>query len=159
MSSHAATVDWALGDGDFARRRYSRAHTLTFAGGIAVPGSPSADIVPAPWSRADAMDPEAAFTASLAACHMLWFLDFAARAGFVAAAYRDEAEGTLGKNAAGKMAMTRVVLRPQVQFTGDARPSPDDIAALHHAAHEACFIANSVLTEVVVEAETSRRMR
>ncbi len=155
MSTHAATVDWALGDGDFARRRYSRAHTLSFGGGLAAPGSPSVEIVPPPWSRPDAIDPEAAFTASLAACHMLWFLDFAARAGLVATAYRDEAQGTLSKNAAGAMAMTRVVLRPAVQFAGEPVPSPDEVAALHQAAHKACFIANSVLTEVVIESQPS----
>ncbi len=82
---------------------------------------------------------------------MLWFLDLAARAGFTVTAYRDAAEGTLGKNAAGKMAMTRVVLRPVIDFAGERRPTPDEIAALHHAAHQACFIANSVTTEVVVE--------
>lgn len=151
MSLHPATVEWTLGDGDFLKRRYSRAHTLLFEGGLTVPGSPSPSIVPAPWSREGAVDPEAAFTASLSACHMLWFLDLAARAGFVVAAYTDRAEGALAKNAAGKMAMTRVVLRPEVKFTGDTRPSVEDIAALHHAAHEACFIANSVTTEVVVE--------
>ncbi|MGI8840801.1 MAG: OsmC family protein, partial [Caulobacteraceae bacterium] len=148
MSVHRATVEWSLDDGDFLKRRYSRAHTLSFDGGVTVAGSPSPHIVPAPWSRSDAVDPEAMFTAALSACHMLWFLDLAARAGFIVAAYRDVAEGTLGKNAAGQTAMTRVALRPVIDFTGDPRPTPADIAALHHAAHEACFIANSVTTEV-----------
>ncbi|MGI9168939.1 MAG: OsmC family protein, partial [Caulobacteraceae bacterium] len=143
MSIHHASVEWVLDGGDFTKRRYSRAHTLAFEGGVTVAGSPSPHIVPAPFSRADAVDPEAMFTAALSACHMLWFLDLAARAGFVVKAYRDAAEGTLGKNAAGQMAMTRVVLRPVVEFTGDPRPTPGDLAALHHAAHEACFIANS----------------
>ena len=151
MSAHRATVEWALDDGDFLKRRYSRAHTLCFDGGVTVAGTPSPHIVPAPFSRADAVDPEALFTASLSACHMLWFLDLAARAGFVVASYRDAAEGTLAKNAAGKVAMTRVVLRPAITFAGEIRPASEEIAALHHAAHEACFIANSVTTEVVVE--------
>ncbi len=151
MSIHHATVEWALDGGDFLKRRYSRAHTLYFDGGVTVAGSPSPHIVPAPWSRADAVDPEAMFTAALSACHMLWFLDLAARAGFTVAAYRDAAEGTLARNAAGKMAMTRVVLRPVFDFAGDPRPTPGDLAALHHGAHQACFIANSVTTEVVVE--------
>jgi organic hydroperoxide reductase OsmC/OhrA len=151
MSSHHATVEWTLDDGDFLKRRYSRAHTLSFDNGVTVAGTPSPLIVPAPFSRADAVDPEAMFTAALSACHMLWFLDLAARAGFAVASYRDEAEGTLGKTAAGKTAMTRVVLRPVIAFAGETRPTRDDIAALHHDAHEACFIANSVTSEVVVE--------
>ncbi len=151
MSVHRATVTWALDDGDFLKRRYSRVHTLAFEGGLEVAGSPSAHIVPAPYSRADTVDPEAAFTASLSACHMLWFLDHAARAGFVVASYCDNAEGTLARNTAGKLAMTRVALRPKIAFSGDPRPTPQEIAALHHAAHADCFIANSVTTEVVVE--------
>jgi organic hydroperoxide reductase OsmC/OhrA len=151
MSVHEAGVEWTLGDGDFANRRYSREHTLSFAGGVTVAGSASPHIVPAPWSRADAIDPEGAFTASLAACHMLWFLDLAAGAGFIVVAYRDQAQGTMARNAKGKMAMTRVTLRPRAQFADEPRPTAEEIASLHHAAHEACFIANSVLTEVVVE--------
>ncbi|MBA3811393.1 MAG: OsmC family protein [Caulobacteraceae bacterium] len=151
MSVHRAAVTWALDGGDFLARRYSRAHTLSFEGGLEVAGSPSPHIVPAPYSRADAVDPEAAFTASLSACHMLWFLDHASRAGFVVASYLDQAEGTLARNAAGKLAMTRVALRPKIAFSGDPRPTPQEIAALHHAAHADCFIANSVTAEVVVE--------
>jgi organic hydroperoxide reductase OsmC/OhrA len=150
MAVHRATVDWTL-DGDFKARRYSRAHTLIFDGGVSAPGSASPHIVPLPFSREDAIDPEEAFTASLAACHMLFFLDFAAQAGFVVQAYRDEAEGTLARGADGKPAMTKVVLRPAVTFAGDRLPSADEVEALHHKAHEACFIANSVKTEVVVQ--------
>ncbi len=151
MSLHAATVDWSLGDGDFAAGRYSRLHSLTFEGGVTVAGSASPAVVPAPWSSAEAVDPEAAFTAALSACHMLTFLDLARRAGWVIAAYRDEAEGTLARVARGKMAVTRVVLRPAITWSGDRRPTADQITALHHTAHEQCFIANSVTTEVVVE--------
>lgn len=151
MSLHAATVDWSLGDGDFAAGRYSRLHSLTFEGGVTVAGSASPAVVPAPWSSAEAVDPEAAFTAALSACHMLTFLDLARRAGWVIAAYRDEAEGCLARVARGKMAVTRVVLRPAITWSGDRRPTSDQITALHHTAHEQCFIANSVTTEVVVE--------
>jgi organic hydroperoxide reductase OsmC/OhrA len=151
VSAHKAVVDWALGDGDFLKHRYSRVHTLTFDGGVTVTGSASPHIVRAPWSRADAVDPEAAFTASLSACHMLWFLDLAARAGFVVESYRDEAEGTLAKGEDGKAMMARVVLRPRVAFSGDRRPSSAELEALHHRAHAECFIANSVKTEVVIE--------
>jgi organic hydroperoxide reductase OsmC/OhrA len=150
MPTSTATIDWRL-EGDFLARRYSRAHTVTFAHGLTVPGSSATAIVPLPWSREDALDPESAFTASLSACHMLWFLDLAAQAGFVVAAYRDAAEGLLAKNAEGQLVMTRVVLRPAIAFTGDRRPSPAELADLHHRAHAECFIANSVKTEVVVE--------
>lgn len=154
MSEHRATVVWTgAGEADFAANRYSRAHRLLFEGGVEVAGSASPAIVAPPLSRADAVDPEALFTAALSACHMLWFLDLARRAGFVVASYRDEARGTLDKVEAAKMAMTRVVLRPKIAFEG-AAPAPAALAALHAAAHEACFIANSVTTDVVVEAAT-----
>jgi len=152
VSLHRAGVRWALDGGDFLKRQYSRLHTLNFEGGLAVPGSPSPQVVPAPYSSDHAVDPEAAFTASLSACHMLWFLDLAAQAGFVVTSYSDEAEGTLGRVAPGKMGMTRVVLRPAIVFGGEKTPTPAEIATLHHTAHERCFIANSVTTEVVVEA-------
>jgi organic hydroperoxide reductase OsmC/OhrA len=151
MSAHRATVVWALGDGDFAKGRYSRLHTIAFEGGVSIPGSASPSVVPAPWSSDEAVDPEAAFTAALSACHMLTFLDLARRAGFAISAYRDEAEGTLARVAQGKMAMTKVVLRPDITWAGDRRPSAEDLDTLHHQAHELCFIANSVTTEVVVE--------
>lgn len=151
MSVHRATVDWAMGEGDFVKGRYSRVHTLGFEGGISVAGSASPAVVPAPWSSGEAVDPEAAFTAALSACHMLTFLDLARRAGFTISAYRDEAEGTLARVARGKLAVTRVVLRPEITWTGEKRPSAQETDALHHEAHELCFISNSVTTEVVVE--------
>jgi organic hydroperoxide reductase OsmC/OhrA len=155
MSVHRATVDWALGEGDFAKGRYSRLHTIGFDGGISVPGSASPAVVPSPWSSGEAVDPEAAFTAALSACHMLTFLDLARRAGFTVSAYRDEAEGTLARVARGKMAVTRVVLRPVIAWTGAKRPSAAEIDTLHHEAHELCFISNSVTTEVVVESPST----
>jgi organic hydroperoxide reductase OsmC/OhrA len=152
MSAHRAAVEWTLADGeDFAKGRYSRLHTIGFEGGISVPGSASPSVVPAPWASAEAVDPEAAFTAALSACHMLTFLDLARRAGFVISRYKDEAEGTLARVERGKMAVTKVALRPQIAWAGDKRPSPAELAELHHQAHELCFIANSVTTEVVVE--------
>lgn len=149
MSSYRATIDWSL-EGDFASRRYSRGHTVGFDGGLIVPGTASPHIVPSAYCKEGALDPEAAFTASLAACHMLWFLDFASRAGLTVARYRDEAEGTLAKGEDGRLVMTRVALRPEVAFDG-APPAPALLDDLHHKAHDACFIANSVKTEVVVE--------
>jgi organic hydroperoxide reductase OsmC/OhrA len=155
VSQHRVTIDWRLGDGDFLARRYTRAHRLTFEGGAEVAGTASPSIVPEPYSRRDAVDPEAAFTASLGACHMLWFLDHAGRAGFIVADYVDEAVGTLSPNAAGSLAMTRVVLRPRVRFAGSRTPTRDELSALHSAAHADCFIACSVKTEVIIESGTS----
>ncbi len=153
MSDHGARVVWALGeDADaFLAGRYSRAHSLVFADGLEVTGTPSPTVVPAPWSRGAAVDPEAAFTAALSACHMLWFLDLARQAGFVVNRYDDAAVGTLGRIGPRRMAMTRVVLRPSISFAAGRAPDAAALADLHHRAHELCFIANSVTTAVVVE--------
>ena len=153
MSSYAATISWSRGEAeDFAGGRFSRAHQWAFDGGAVVPASASPHIVPAPWSDERGVDPEEAFVASLSSCHMLFYIDFARRAGFVVDTYVDEAEGVLGKGPDGRQAMTRVTLRPRVRWSGDRQPNEADVADLHHRAHEACFIANSVKTEVVVEA-------
>ena len=149
MSTYRATIDWRC-DGDFAARRYSRVHSLSFDGGLTVPGTAGPANVNPRYSTEGALDPEQAFVAALSACHMLWFLDTAARAGFLVEAYRDEAEGVLAEGPSGKHMMTRVTLRPQVTF-GDRRPTPSELAELHHKAHEACFIANSVTSEVMIE--------
>lgn len=149
MSTYRATVDWRC-DGDFASRRYSRVHQISFDGGLTVPGTAGPANVNPRYSMEGAMDPEQAFVAALSACHMLWFLDIAARAGFVAERYRDAAEGTLAAGADGRQQMTRVALRPRIDWSGRA-PTPEELANLHHRAHEACFIANSVKSEVVIE--------
>ena len=151
MSTYTATIRWSRkGDGDFTKGQYSRAHQWAFDGGALVPASASPHIVPAPWSNAAGVDPEEAFVASLASCHMLFFVDFARRAGFVVDGYVDEAEGELGKRADGRMAMTRVTLHPRVTW-GSTPPDEAALADLHHRAHEACFIANSVTTEVTID--------
>jgi organic hydroperoxide reductase OsmC/OhrA len=151
MSTYTATIRWSRqGDGDFTKGQYSRAHEWDFDGGAVVPASASPHVVPAPWSDAAGVDPEEAFIASLSSCHMLFLLDFARRAGFVVNEYVDEAEGVLERRADGKMAMTRVTLRPRVTWGGDA-PDEAVVRDLHHRAHEACFIANSVTTDVRVE--------
>jgi len=116
-----------------------------------VPGSSSPHVVRLPWSEPAAVDPEEAFVSSLSSCHMLWFLDIAARAGWSVARYADAATGTMRKNEAGKLAMTEVVLHPHVEFSGERRPGPEEIERLHHEAHEACFIATSVKTAVRCE--------
>jgi organic hydroperoxide reductase OsmC/OhrA len=151
MTTYTATIRWTRDPStDFAKGQYSRAHEWAFDGGAVVPASPSPHVVPAPWSDQAGVDPEEAFVASLSSCHMLFFLDFARRAGFVVDAYVDEADGELGKRADGRMAMTRVTLRPRVTW-GGTTPDEAAIAELHHKAHEACFIANSVTTKVTVE--------
>ena len=150
MSTYVATIDWRR-DGDFASRRYSRGHTLGFDGGLTVPGTAGPANVNPRYAVEGALDPEQAFTASIAACHMLWFLDIAARAGFVVESYADDAEGTLAEGPSGKQMMTRVVLRPKVVFSPTRLPTPQELEALHHEAHEECFIANSVKTEIVIE--------
>ena len=153
MSSYTATIRWSRrGDGDFAKGQYSRAHEWAFDGGLTVAAGPSPHIVPDPWGNPAGVDPEEAFVASLSSCHMLFFVDFARRAGFVVDDYVDEAEGVLEKRGDGKMAMTRVTLRPRISWGGDGKPDEATISDLHHRAHEACFIANSVTTEVKVEA-------
>jgi organic hydroperoxide reductase OsmC/OhrA len=150
MSTYTATIRWKRNPStDFAKGQYSRAHEWVFDGGAVVPASSSPHVVPAPWSDQAGVDPEEAFVASLSSCHMLFFVDFARRAGFVVDEYVDEAEGVLEKRADGKMAMTRVTLRPRVTWGGDP-PDEATIAGLHHRAHEECFIANSVTSDVTV---------
>ena len=151
MSTYSATIRWTRrGEGDFTKGQYSRAHDWAFDGGTTVPASASPHVVPAPWSDQAGVDPEEAFVAALSSCHMLFFLDFARRAGFTIDDYVDEAEGVMAKRADCKIAMTRVTLRPRVTWGSDV-PDEAAIADLHHKAHEACFIANSVTTEVVIE--------
>jgi organic hydroperoxide reductase OsmC/OhrA len=151
MSTYTATIRWTRDPStDFAKGQYSRAHEWAFDGGAVVPASSNPHTVPLPWSDDHGVDPEEAFIASLSSCHMLFFLDFARRAGFVVDGYVDEAEGELGKRADGRIAMTRVTLHPRVTW-GGTPPGEAAIADLHHRAHEACFIANSVTTEVTVE--------
>jgi organic hydroperoxide reductase OsmC/OhrA len=151
VSTYTATIEWARGDAAFSDHRYSRAHRWRFDGGVDVPASSSPQVVPLPMSDAAAVDPEEAFVASLASCHMLWFLDIAARRGLVVDAYTDEASGVLARNAAGQVAMTVVTLRPRVAFSGAPQPTDAELKSLHHAAHEQCFIASSVLTDVRCE--------
>lgn len=155
MAIYSAQILWSRGDQDFLDNRYSRGHLWRFDGGVEVPASSSPHVVPLPGSREDAVDPEEAFVAALSSCHMLWFLSLAARDGWRVDAYRDLAEGRMGKNAEGRLAMTRVTLRPAVIFSG-AAPSRAQLDALHHEAHEACFIANSVKTEVRCEPQYDR---
>jgi len=152
--SHRYTADivWQRAASEaFTDQRYHRRHELQFDGGAVVPGSSAASSVPLPYSDPSAVDPEEMLVASIASCHMLWFLSLAAKAGHVVERYTDKAEGVMTKNAQGKLWVSRVVLRPEVTFAPDRGPSRDALDALHHHAHEECFIANSVRSEVVCE--------
>jgi organic hydroperoxide reductase OsmC/OhrA len=148
---YSATVTWQrAADAEFNTGKYSRAHEWRFDGGAVVPASSSPSVVPLPMSDAAAVDPEEAFVASLASCHMLFFLFHAAKKGLVVDRYEDAAVGTMGKDVDGRMAMVKIVLRPQVRWSGTA-PSAQELDALHHRSHEDCFIANSVKSDVRVE--------
>lgn len=151
MSIYTASLTWRRGEQPFTDGKYSRGHEIAFDGGFKILGSSSPHVVRPPLSREDAADPEELMVAALASCHMLFFLDFARRGGFVIDAYVDAPEGVLAKNAEGKMAMTKITLKPRVEWSGDKRPSADAVHDLHHRSHEACFIANSFKGEVVVE--------
>jgi organic hydroperoxide reductase OsmC/OhrA len=146
--AYRATVLWQRGNQPFTDNKYTRGHVWRFDEGIEVPASSSPFVVPA-YSLAAAVDPEEAFVASLSSCHMLFFLNFAARAGFHIDSYEDAAIGEMAKNESGKVYVARVTLSPRIVFSGDKRPSEADVAALHHTSHEECFIANSVKTEIV----------
>jgi len=149
MGRHVAEVSWRS-DGAFASGRYSRRHEWRFDGGAIVTASASPDVVPVPMSDAAGVDPEEALVASVASCHMLWFLSLAQEAGVEVASYFDSAEGVMGRIAPGRLALTRIVLRPKVSFAGTP-PSAEEVERLHHEAHERCFIANSLKTEIVIE--------
>ena len=151
MSRHFATVRWARGDAAFTDLRYSRRHTWHFDGGVDVPASSSPHSVKVPFSAEDAVDPEEAFVASIASCHMLWFLSIAAERGFVVDRYVDDAQGFLERGADGTVWMTRATMRPAIAFAGTRKPSRDELVAMHDQAHHACFIANSVKTVVTCE--------
>jgi organic hydroperoxide reductase OsmC/OhrA len=145
-----ATIAWRRADEGFSQGRYSRAHTWRFDGGVTVAASSSPAVVPLPFSREDAIDPEEAFIAALSSCHMLTFLDLARRASLIVESYEDSASGILERVGPGRMAMTRVTLRPRIVFQ-DSAPDQASLDGLHEKAHEACFIANSVTTKIVIE--------
>lgn len=149
MSEHRAVIDWKRETPDFTYESYNRDHDWSFDAGITV----RASAAPAYKGNEQCVDPEEAFVASLSACHMLTFLAIASKKRYIVDGYRDEAAGVLEKDAAGRLAITKVTLRPLVRFGGERTPSPEELRQLHDQAHHACFIANSVKTEVVVEVQ------
>jgi organic hydroperoxide reductase OsmC/OhrA len=148
---HTARVSWARNGAVFTDNKYSRGHQWSFDGGARVAASSSPSVVPLPYSVAEAVDPEEALVAAASSCHMLTFLYVAAKQGYSIDSYEDEAFGTMAKNAAGRIGMNRIVLRPRIEFAGTKTPTAEQLAAMHHAAHEGCYIANSVSCEIVVE--------
>jgi organic hydroperoxide reductase OsmC/OhrA len=149
MSTYTADVNWTLKSGeDFLAGRYSRGHTISFDGGTVVPASASPHVV-GKWAVEAAVDPEEMLVAALSNCHMLSFLHIARLAGFIFAAYKDHAEGVMETIAPGKQAVTKVVLHPQIEWSGRT-PEKAKLDHMHHEAHEVCFIANSVRTQVTV---------
>jgi len=148
MSEHRSRVVWSRGDHDFTYETYSRDHVWQFEGGVEVPASSAPSFLGNPAR----VDPEEALVAALSSCHMLTFLALAARKRFVVESYKDDAVGVMEKNADGKLAVTRVVLRPRIAWSGERIPDAAAVDRMHHQSHEHCFIANSVRTEVVVEA-------
>ena len=153
MSEYKAIVKWQRTSPDFLRGKYSREHTWTFDGGVVVPASASPHVVPAPWSNPNCVDPEESFVAATSSCHMLTFLYLAAKQGFQIDSYEDEAVGVMTKNDNGVPWISSVTLNPKIIFSGEKIPTPADKEQLHHLAHEQCFIANSVKTEIAVHAE------
>jgi organic hydroperoxide reductase OsmC/OhrA len=150
MSDHKATIHWQQPNADFLRGKYSREHTWTFDGGITVAASSSPSAVPVPYSNPANVDPEEAFVAAISSCHLLSYLYVAFRAGFVVESYDDDAVGTMTKNEKGILWVSSVVLRPRIAYGGEKQPTPAEVDQLHHAAHEQCFIANSVKTDIRV---------
>src|SRR5262245_61828063 len=151
MHTYTATVLWTRPpDAPFKDNRYSRAHQWRFDGGAVVPASSSPLSVRVPLSDASAVDPEEALVAALSSCHMLFFLSYAAAAGFVIDRYEDEAVGEMGKTPKGVTAMLKIRLRPKIAWVG-AAPSAEQLDKLHQRAHHDCYIANSVTAEIVIE--------
>jgi len=152
MSEYTANIKWARSsDEAFLDNRYSRAHTWSFDGGLSVPASSSPDIVRAPYSVAENVDPEEAFVASISSCHMLFFLSIAAKQQWVVDSYTDNAIGIMQSNEYDKLAMAEVKLRPNVKFSKDQQPTEEQIKNMHHLAHEQCFIASSVISKITVK--------
>jgi len=152
MSEYRATIDWKMQGDDFVRGRFSRVHTWSFDGGLTVEASASPQVVPAAFVSEGAVDPEEAFVASVASCHMMTFLWVASRAKFAIAGYRDEAVGTMEKNEAGVPWVSEIVLHPRIIWVGET-PDAETLSKLHEDAHRYCFIANSVKTAIRVASE------
>jgi organic hydroperoxide reductase OsmC/OhrA len=150
MADYNAAIRWERSGEGFLAGKYSRQHLWTFDGGLRIPASASPHVVAAPYSNPDGIDPEEALVASIASCHMLTFLYLASKEGFLIDSYHDQAVGTMSQNESGRLWMSQVILCPRVEYGGSKSPAPSEERRLHHLAHEECFIANSVKTEIVL---------
>ena len=148
--SHRAFISWSKTSPEFLEGKYSREHTWRFDGGVTVAASSSPSVVPLPWSNPDAVDPEEALVAAISSCHMLSFLWVAAKQGFVVERYDDEAVGSMRRNEAGVPWVSAVLLNVQIVYGGGRQPTVEEEDAMHHLAHEQCFIAASVKTKITV---------
>lgn len=154
MGKYLAKISWnGTSDEEFARNKYSRGHTWEFDVGLKVPASSSPNVVRVPYSVEAAVDPEEALVAAASACHMLTFLYLAKKAGFIVMSYTDEASGKMANNEKGMPFLSRIVLDPQIEWSGDKLPTAIEIAELHHNAHLECPIANSIKAEVTLASE------
>lgn len=151
MTTYTATISWKHDPSEnFLKGTYSRGHEWMFDGGVTVPASSSPHSVRLPYSKEDAVDPEEALVAAASSCHMLTFLWFASRKGFTVASYRDEAVGEMTKDPDGREFISKITLDPRIEWTGDA-PNAEQLAELHHSAHENCYIANSIRADIVIK--------
>lgn len=157
MATHAAKILWFRGEQNFLDNRYSRKHVIQLDGGLEIPASSSPHNVPLPYSDESAADPEELLVAALSNCHMLWFLAIAAKQNYLVDSYEDNALGKMAKNANNKLFLAEVTLNPEVKFSGEKIPTIEELELLHHKAHEECFIANSVLTEIIIKPVLNHR--
>ncbi len=156
MSDYVADIIWRRAAGEaFVDSRYSRAHEWRFDGGIVVPASSAVASVPLPYSKSENVDPEEALVAAASSCHMLVFLHLAARSRWIVDSYEDHAAGTMSADERGRQSITRIVLHPKIRFSGPRAPNAAVVEGLHHEAHEECYIANSLRSEIVVAGEWS----
>lgn len=152
MSEYFAKISWTRASNEeYIDNKYSRGHEWIFDGGVTVQASSSPHVVPVPYSVEHNVDPEEAFVASLSSCHMLFFLSIAAKRRYVVDSYVDDAVGIMEKDDENKVSMTKVTLRPKVKFSGDKKPTLEQLEKMHHQSHDQCFIANSVKTKIVTE--------
>lgn len=147
-----AKILWTLSGGNFIENKYSRKHSWHFDNGLELSASASPQIVPEKYTDPSVIDPEEAFVASITSCHMLWFLSLAAQNDYIVDRYEDQAEGIMQRNKEGKLAITEVILRPAVSFAQNSSPDQPTFDKLHHSAHDRCFIAHSVRTEIIIDA-------
>ncbi len=148
---YTAHISWKNDAPDtFTKNRYTRGHTWSFDGGVDVPASSSPHSVRIPFSVEAAVDPEEALVASASSCHMLTFLWIAAKRGFNISSYEDDAVGEMTTSMDGKQFVSKITLDPKIEWSGDTRPTEAEIATMHHEAHEGCYIANSIKSEIVI---------